>query len=448
MPLKIYNTLTKKKEDFIPIKKKNVNMYVCGPTVNDVPHLGHARMQIVFDAFRRYLIYLGYNVKFVSNITDIEDKIINKANELGVPIKELTNKNIKEHAEDYSSLGVLKPDIQPRATQYVEEMIDLVKRLEKKDYTYVVEGDGVYFDISKFHGYGKLSGIDLTQLKKSRKLKDESKGKNKKDDKDFVLWKFSKFGEPSWDSPWGKGRPGWHIECSAMNHAILGLPLDIHAGGQDLIFPHHEDEIAQAEAGYGKKFSNYWMHNGMVNVDKVKMSKSLGNFKTIKDLLKDYSGEVIRYFVLSTHYRKPMDFSLEKLNEAKTSLEKLRNAAQELKNDGSMNERFLEEFKKVMNQDFNTSGAINLIWAFLKDKKIKGKFNALKEIDKVLGFDFFKKEKLSIPKEIKGLLEEREKARGNEDWKIADDIREKISKKGYLIKDTDEGPILKKSKRI
>lgn len=409
MSLEIYNTLTKKKEKFTPIKKDQVHMYVCGPTVNDVPHLGHARVQIVFDSFRKYLISLGYKVKFVSNITDIEDKIINKANELGISINELTNKNIKEHDEDYSALGVLKPDVQPRATEYVKEMVDLVKRLEKAGYTYIVERDGVYFDISKFKGYGKLSGIDLTHLKKSRALKDESKGQNKKDDKDFVLWKFSKPEEPSWNSPWGKGRPGWHIECSAMNHKILGLPLDIHAGGQDLIFPHHEDEIAQAEAGYGEKFCNYWMHNGMVNIDKIKMSKSLGNFKTIKDLLKDYSGEVIRYFVLSTHYRKPMDFSLKKLDESKTSLEKLRNAAQEIEDNGPINKRYLEEFRKIMNQDFNTAGAINLLWILIKDKTAKGKVKTLKEFDKILGFNFFKKNKVVISKEIKKLLDEREK---------------------------------------
>ena len=269
--LKVYNTLSRKKEVFKSIKPKEVKMYVCGPTVNGVPHLGHARVQVVFDVLRKYLTYSGYNVKFVSNITDIEDKIITKAKELGISIEELSEKNLKEHLEDYKELGAKKPDLQPKATEYVKEMVDLVKKLEKKGYTYSIEGDGVYYDVSKFENYGKFSKIDLTELRSKRKLKDETKGQNKKDQKDFVLWKFSKPGEPAWDSPWGKGRPGWHIECSAMAHKILGNPFDIHAGGQDLIFPHHEDEIAQSEAGYGKKMANYWIHNGMVNINKVKM---------------------------------------------------------------------------------------------------------------------------------------------------------------------------------
>jgi cysteinyl-tRNA synthetase len=261
MALEIYNTLTRKKEEFKSINSNEVRMYVCGPTVNDVPHLGHARVQIIFDILRKYFIYSGYKMKFVSNVTDIEDKIIKKANELGISIKELTEKNLKEHLDDYAKLGVDKPDVQPKATEYVSEMIDLVKRLEDKGYTYVIPEDGVYYNISKFKEYGKLSGIDLGQLKSSRELKDDSKGQEKKDSKDFVLWKFSKPEEPSWDSPWGKGRPGWHIECSAMTHAILGNPFDIHAGGQDLIFPHHEDEIAQSEAAYNKKMCNYWILN-------------------------------------------------------------------------------------------------------------------------------------------------------------------------------------------
>jgi len=308
MTLKIYNTLTRKKEEFKPIIDNEVRMYVCGPTVNDVPHLGHARQQITFDVLRKYLIYLGYKVKFVSNITDIEDKIIIKARELNVDINELTKKNEIAHREDYSKINVMPPDIQPHATKYVNEMIELISLLEKKGYTYSIEGDGVYYNVSKFKDYGKLSKISLKDLKNKRKLKDESKGKEKRDEKDFVLWKFSKEGEPSWDSPWGKGRPGWHIECSAMSHKELGNPFDIHGGGQDLIFPHHEDEIAQSEAGYEKKMVNYWVHNGMVNVNNVKMSKSLGNFKTIRDLLKDYEGTVIRYFVLSNQYRQPIDF--------------------------------------------------------------------------------------------------------------------------------------------
>ncbi|MBT4376390.1 cysteine--tRNA ligase [archaeon] len=442
--LKVYNTLSKKKEVFKSVKKSEARIYVCGPTVNDVPHLGHARVQIIFDVLRKYLIYSGYKVKFVSNVTDIEDKIILKANELKIPIDELTKKNIKEHAEDYKALGVDKPDVQPKATEYIKEMIDLIQRLEKKGYTYVLEGDGVYYDISKFKNYGNLSGVKLEELKQQRKLKDETKGKKKKDSKDFILWKFSKPSEPSWDSPWGKGRPGWHIECSAMSNAILGLPLDIHAGGQDLIFPHHEDEIAQSEAGYGKKFSNYWMHNGMVNIDKIKMSKSLGNFKTIKDILKDYSGETIRYFILNNHYRKPIDFTKTKLDEAKSSLERLKGIISLLEDDKKINKKYLDEFEKLMNDDLNTSGVLNLIWKIVRDKKAKGKYQTIKEIDKVLGLNLLEKEKLKVPKEIKELAKQRQKARKEKNWKLSDELREKINKLGFIVKDTKEGYELKR----
>ena len=433
--LEIYNTLTKKKEEFRPVNKDEVRMYVCGPTVNDVPHLGHARVQIVFDILRKYFIHSGYKMKFVSNVTDIEDKIINKANELGISIKELTEKNLKEHLEDYAALGVDKPDIQPRATEYVQEMIDLVKNLEEKEYTYVIPEDGVYYNISKFNDYGKLSGINLEELKSGRELKDSTKGQGKKDSKDFVLWKFSKPDEPSWDSPWGKGRPGWHIECSAMTHSILDNPFDIHAGGQDLIFPHHEDEIAQSEAGYGKKMCNYWIHNGMVNVDKVKMSKSLGNFKTIKDLLEKYSGEVIRYFVINAHYRKPIDFSEEKLNESKTSLERLKNLTTNLEDDGKENKGYLEEFQKNMDEDLNTAGALNVIWKLARDEKAEGKYQTIKKIDKIFGLKLLEKDEIKIPQEIQDLLKERKIARENKDFEKSDELREKIKEFGFEVKD-------------
>lgn len=445
MSLEIYNTLTKKKEEFVPIKKNEVKMYVCGPTVNGVPHLGHARMQIIFDVLRKYFIYSGYKVKFVSNVTDIDDKIINKAKELGIDIKELTEKNLKEHIESYSLLGISTPDFRPRATEYVKEMIELIKKLEKKKMTYIVEGDGVYFDTTKFENYGKLSGINLNELKNVRKLKDDSKGQDKKNSKDFVLWKFSKEGEPSWKAPFGDGRPGWHIECSAMSHSILGNPFDIHAGGQDLIFPHHEDEIAQTEAGYGKKMCNYWIHNGMVNVDKIKMSKSLGNFTTIKDLLDVYSGEVIRYFVLGAHYRKPIDFSKTRLDEAKTSYERLKRKISMIKDDGKTNAVFIDEFKKLMDEDLNTSGTIKLLWKIVEDSG-HGKINSIKEIDSVLNLNLI--EKIKIPSEIKKLLEEREFARKNKNWKKSDEIRNKIIEKGFLVKDTQEGQIIEKSTNI
>ncbi len=433
--MKIYNTLTKSLEEFKPIKKNEIGMYVCGPTVNDVPHLGHARVQIIFDIFRKYFLFSGYEVKFVSNVTDIEDKIINKANELGVTIKKLTEKNLKEHLDDYAALGVDKPDVQPRATEYVEEMKELVQLLIDKGYTYSLEGDGIYYDVSKFKDYGKLSGINLEELQSKRCLKDISKGQEKKDSKDFVLWKFSKEGEPSWEASFGNGRPGWHIECSSMTHAILGNPFDIHAGGQDLIFPHHEDEIAQSEAGYGVKMCNYWIHNGMVNVDKVKMSKSLGNFKTIKDLLKKYSGEVIRYFVINTHYRKPVDFSLEKINEAKISLERLKGLIKNLKDDKKENEKYLTEFKKAMDEDMNTAGALNGLWKLVRDEKIEGKIATIKKIDEIFCLNLLKEEKVEIPAEVKSLLEKRTKAREEKDWAKSDEFRDKIKELGFEIKD-------------
>jgi len=438
MVLKLYNTLSRKKEIFKPIEKGKVKIYVCGPTVNDVPHLGHARSQISFDILRRYLIYSGYKVKFVSNVTDIEDKIIDKAKELGIKIEDLTRKNLKEHLEDYSKLGVLKPDVQPFATQYINQMVDLIKKLESKGFTYLSEG-GVYFDISKFKEYGKLSKQNTKNLQKGKRVKEKTNN-------DFVLWKFSKLGEPFWNSPWGNGRPGWHIECSAMSYSILGLPLDIHGGGQDLIFPHHEDEIAQSEVAYGKPLANYWVHNGMVNVDKIKMSKSLGNFKTIKDLLKEYPGEVIRYFVFSSHYRKPIDFSKKALEISKNSYERLKNLVSELKDDKIINKKFLKEFTKSMDDDLNTPQALQVLWKLIRDSKVQGKVRVLKKMDEVFGLNLFKKEKLEIPPEIKKLSQEREKARKKKNWNLADDIREKIKEKGYEIEDSQSGSIIKKIK--
>jgi cysteinyl-tRNA synthetase len=441
MTLNIYNTLTRKKDIFKTIDKNKARIYVCGPTVNDLPHVGHARQQISFDVLRKYLKFLGYKVIFVSNVTDIEDKIINKANELGIPIEELTEKNYKAHMEDYEAIGVEKPNIQPRATQYVNEMIDLIKRLENKKCTYILEGDGVYYDVSKFKGYGKLSHQNVEDLRMGTRIKVKDEKKNPQD---FVLWKFSKPEEPSWNSPWGKGRPGWHIECSSMSHALLGLPLDLHGGGQDLIFPHHEDEIAQSEAGYEKKFSNYWMHNGMVNVNGTKMSKSLGNFKTIRDILEEYSGETIRYFVLSTHYRKPVDFSKKELEESKASVQRLKNIISEIKEDGKINKEYLEEFEKAMDDDLNTPKALQVLWKLARDGKAKGKIKTIEKIDGVFGLNLLKKEEVEASKDIKKLLEERENARFKKDWKKADELREKIKSLGFIIDDTKDGVKIKK----
>jgi len=439
--LKLYNTLTRKKQVFKSIKKDSVKMYVCGPTVNDVPHLGHARQQISFDVLRRYLKFLGYKVKFVSNITDIEDKIINKANELNESIESVIKRNLKEHLSDYKEIHVEKPDVQPKATENVKEMIDLIKNLEKKGFTYIIEGDGVYYDISKFKYYGKLSHQDIKKLKSGIRVTEKEGKKNKED---FVLWKLSKPNEPSWNSPWGKGRPGWHIECSAMSATILGLPLDIHGGGQDLIFPHHEDEIAQSEAGYGNKFSNYWIHNGLVNIEKIKMSKSLGNFKTIRDVLKDYSGEIIRYFIISTQYRKPIDFSKKALENSENSYQRLKNIISEIKDDKKVNKEYLKKFREAMDDDLNTAKALRILWKLVRDNRAYGKIQTIKKIDEVFALDLLKKEKTLFPNNIEKLAEERQKARKEKNWDKSDELRNKINNLGFFIEDKKEGYVLKK----
>lgn len=441
MALKFYNTLTRKKEVFKPVKEGEVGIYVCGPTVNGVPHLGHAMSQISFDVARRYLKYLGYNVKFVSNITDIEDKIIDAANEAGEDIKKFSERNMKMHMEDYDALGVLKPDMQPKATEYVKDMVELVKKLEEKGYTYVIEGDGVYYDISKFKDYGKLSHQDIKKLKAGArvKVKDKKKGRE-----DFVLWKFSKPGEPSWKSPWGNGRPGWHIECSAMSKSILGIPIDIHGGGQDLIFPHHEGEIAQSEAAYGKQFVKYWLHNGLVNVKGTKMSKSLGNFTTIRDLLRDYNGLIIRYFVVSHYYRKPLDFSKETMDSAHQSYKRLKNIISELKDDGKVNKKYLKEFEDAMNDDLNTSRALQVLWKLVRDEKAEGKIKTIKKMDEVFGLNLLEKEEIKVPAEVKKLVEERENARRKKDWARADNLRKKIKGKGWIVEDVGDGSKVKR----
>lgn len=436
MGLKLFNTFGRKEQVFKPIHKDEVRMYVCGPTVNDVPHLGHARQQITFDVLRKYLIYLGYKVKFVSNVTDIDDKIINKAKELGEDINHLTQRNLKAHLEDYSKLGVDKPDIQPKATEYIDEMIGLVKRLENKGYAYVIDGDGVYFDVSKFKEYGKLSGQNLEDLKSNVRKKTSDEKRNKED---FVLWKFSKPEEPKWKSPWGDGRPGWHIECSAMSEKLLELPFDIHGGGQDLIFPHHEDEVAQSEAATGKKFVNFWVHNGMVNVDNVKMSKSLGNFKTIRDLLKNYSGEIIRYFVISNQYRKPVDFTNSTLENAKNSYERLKRIIEVIKDDGKINQKYLKEFEKAMDNDINTSEALAVLWKLVRDEKAEGKVKTIEKIDSVFCLNLLKRNVVEIPDEVKKLVEERENARKNKNFKLSDELRDKINKLGFNIADSKDG---------
>jgi cysteinyl-tRNA synthetase len=432
--LKLYNTLTRKKEKFVPIKKGKIGMYVCGPTVNGVPHLGHAMSQVSFDVVRRYLIFSGYDVKFVSNITDIDDKIIAGATEQKISIEEFSKKNEAAHKEEYAKLGVMVPNVVPKATEYVFEMIELVKKLEDGGFTYLIGGDGVYFDTSKFEGYGKLSGQDLEKLEsgKRKKLTD-----GKKNDGDFVLWKLAKEGEPSWEASWGDGRPGWHIECSAMTESVLGLPFDIHGGGGDLIFPHHEDEIAQSEAGYGKTMCNYWMHNGMITVDGKKMGKSLGNFKNIEDL--EFPAMAIRYFVVSNHYRRPLDFSEIALQDAKNSYERLKRLVLALVDDGKINEEYLGKFREAMDDDFNGPRAMAVLWELVRDEGAKGKVGAIQKIDEVFGLRLLEKEKIDIPKGVLKLVEKRETARKEKNWKGADELRDEILKMGFVVRDIENG---------
>lgn len=437
--LKLYNTLTRKKEKFVPIKKGKIGMYVCGPTLNGIPHLGHAMSQISFDVIRRYLIFSGYDVKFVSNITDIDDKIIQGANRGKTTIEKFSEKNEKSHKEEYRKLGIMNPDVQPKATKYVNEMVVLIKKLEEKGYTYLIDGDGVYYDISKFKEYGKLSKQTIENLESGKRV---AVSEDKRNSGDFVLWKFAKDGEPFWESPWGKGRPGWHIECSAMSEKILGLPFDIHGGGADLIFPHHEDEIAQSEAGYGKKMVNYWTHNGMVTVDGKKMGKSLGNFKNIEDL--KFPSMAIRYFIVSNHYRKPLDFSETALENAQNSYERLKRLVSNLEDDGEINGKYIEEFKVEMDNDFNTPKAMAILWKLVRDENAKGKVKAIKKMDEVFGLNLLEKTAVEIPKGILDLAKEREVARKNKEWEKSDELRDELKEKGWAVKDKKNGFELEK----
>ena len=442
--LKLYNTLTRKKEVFKPIKVGKIGMYVCGPTLNGIPHLGHAMSQISFDVLRRYLIFSGFDVEFVSNITDIDDKIIAGANEAGIGIDEFSEKNLKAHTVEYEKLNIMKPDVQPRATDYVKDMIGLVKKLEKKGVTYLIEGDGVYFDISKFDDYGKLSGQNVEDLEGGKRVAVDGK----KNNGDFALWKLAKEGEPSWDSPWGEGRPGWHIECSAMSEKILGLPFDIHGGGSDLIFPHHEDEVAQSETGYGKEMAKFWVHNGMVTVGGKKMGKSLGNFKNIEDL--DYAPMVIRYFVVSNQYRKPLDFSKTALDDARNSYERLKRlclAAKDArksevgsrKSEEKVNEKYLKMFEKEMDDDLNAPRAMAVLWKLVRDSDADGKVGTIRKMDEVFGLELLDKEEVLIPAKVQDIVDEREGARAGKDFARSDLLRDRLKDMGWIVRDGKDG---------
>jgi len=451
--LKIKNTMTGKKEEFKPLdpKGKKVSMYVCGPTVYDVAHLGHGRSAVCFDVVRRYLRYKEYDVKFVSNYTDIDDKMINRAKEEDVTVPELAERIIPEYEEDYDALGVLPADEAPTATSYIDEMVDFVSRMQDAGVTYVIEGDGVYFDVSKSAEYGKLSGQKLEELKVGARV---AENEEKKNPYDFVVWKFAKDGEPHWSSPWGDGRPGWHLECSAMSWKILGEKFDIHGGGGDLTFPHHECEIAQSESVFGSgSFAQYWMHNGFITVNKEKMSKSLGNFSTLKDILGKYSGQVVRLMFLQTHYSNPIEFSEDLLEQAKASLARIHDFVRNLKasNGDSMDfdlEPFVEKFETAMDNDFDTSGGLAAVFDLIKDVGWDSGYQAdpilklLEVFDEVLGVIFV--EEGELDDEVEALIKAREEAREGKDFEKADQIRNDLLKKGIEIEDTPNGTLWKR----
>lgn len=460
--MKIYNTLTRKKEDFKPIQAGKALIYVCGPTVYNYIHIGNSRPMIVYDTLRRYLIYIGYDVKFVSNFTDIDDKIINRAKEENVPFTDITKKYIDAYLEDSYGLNLFESHtIHPKATECINEMIEFVKVLEEKGIAYNVDGN-VYFDITKAKDYGKLSKKNIDDLRAGARIDISDEKKNPLD---FALWKKRKDEtEPAWESPWGMGRPGWHLECSVMAKKFLGDTIDIHAGGEDLQFPHHENEIAQSECCNGKVFANYWMHNGMINIDNVKMSKSKGNFFTIKDIQKEYDLEVIRLWILSTHYRNPLNFSREVMEQTKNGLERMYNGKEHLerlleiceeKEDGDIS-RLVElkkEFLDCMDDDLNTADAISKVYELIRYantfdentdlKVVKGAVKLLSDFSSVLGL-LYKEEDDNLDEKVEKLIEEREEARKNKDFKRADEIRDILKEMNIELKDTRNGVVWKR----
>jgi cysteinyl-tRNA synthetase len=471
--IKIYNTLTGKKEEFIPLKPKKVNMYVCGITAYDVCHLGHARSAIVFDIIKRYFRYRGYEVTHVRNVTDIDDKIIARATQEKISTEEVAKKYSEEYYRDMELLGVSRADIEPNATDHIPEMINMIQGLIDRGYAYTVDGD-VYFEVSKFPDYGKLSKKNIEELLAGARVDIDER---KRSPLDFALWKASKEGEPYWESPWGKGRPGWHIECSAMSTKYLGESFDIHGGGADLIFPHHENEIAQSEAYTGKPFVRYWMHNGFITVDKEKMSKSLGNFFTIKEILEKYEPEVVRYFLLSTHYRSPIEFSDAQLNEAELSIDRYYSTVMRI-NDfietstttekitnstglENLLSSFKDKFHAAMNDDFNTALALGNIFELIRevnrflDSRPSGQKakelviqtkELLAEVGKVLNIfnktpeewyrSLMKVKKITLSEtELQEKIRERQQARSRKDWATADNIRNELAEKGIILED-------------
>ena len=461
--MKIYNTLTRQKEEFVPVHPGKVGMYVCGPTVYNYIHIGNARPMIIFDTVRRYFEYKGYEVNYVSNFTDVDDKIIKKANEEGVTATEIAERYIKECKQDMQALNIKPATHQPRATEEIGGMIKMIETLIEKGHAYEVNGT-VYFKTRSFKDYGKLSKKNIDDLEAGHREIKVTGEEGKKDPLDFVLWKPKKEGEIAWDSPWGEGRPGWHIECSEMSKKYIGDTIDIHAGGEDLIFPHHENEIAQSEACNDEKFANYWMNNGFLNINNKKMSKSAGNFFTVREIGEKYPLQVIRFFMLSAHYRTPLNFSDTLVESAKTGLDRILTAidlCREMaakEETGTLSdaekehfanvEALVKKFEDAMEDDFNTADAVSVIFEIVRESNstvkdfsadyAKKVLKVLEDLCGVLGIETTKEEEI-LDEEIEKLIEERQTARKNKDFARADEIRDQLLEQGIVLKDTREG---------
>lgn len=457
--MKILNTLTRRKEEFVPINEGKVGIYVCGPTVYDYIHIGNARPMIVFDTLRRYLEYKGYDVNYVSNFTDVDDKIIKRANEEGVDASVISERYIAEVKKDMAALNVREATTHPKATEEIPDMIEMVKTLIEKGYAYEVNGT-VYFRTRKFKDYGKLSKKNIDDLRSGNRDLLVSGVDEKEDPLDFVLWKPKKEGEPSWPSPWGEGRPGWHLECSVMSKKYIGDVIDIHAGGEDLVFPHHENEIAQSEAANGTEFARYWMHNGFLKINNEKMSKSLGNFFTVREIAEKYPLQVIRFFMLSAHYRSPLNFSADLVEASKNGLERILTAVDRLKSisgtEGEVDkavademDAFVKKYEAAMDDDLNTADAISVIFELVKyanvnvtEESTKATvelvLNTVTKLCDILGIITEKKKEI-LDSDIEALIEERQAARKAKNFARADEIRDQLSDMGIILEDTREG---------
>lgn len=458
--LKIYNTLKREKEEFKPINPNQIGMYVCGVTVYDLCHFGHGRTFVSFDVIVRYLRYSGYNVRYVRNITDVDDKIIKRALENKETCDQLVDRMIAEMHKDFDALNILRPDVEPRATKHIPEIIVMVEKLIANGHAYVAEDGDVMFDVESFKQYGALSRQNLEQLQAGARVEIKSVKKNPMD---FVLWKMSKENEPSWQSPWGNGRPGWHIECSAMNSKELGEHFDIHGGGSDLMFPHHENEIAQSCCAHGGDYVNYWLHTGMLTIDKEKMSKSLGNFFSIRHMLGLYDAESLRYFFLTAHYRSLLDYSVENLDLARSALERLYTSLRGCDVSGAAEggEHYVEAFKTAMDDDFNTPGALAVLFEIARElnklktedmAKANGLAVRLKELASVLGLleqdpeSFLQGDTNSDEAaEIEALIKQRNEAKANKNWAVADEVRDKLKAMNIVLEDTPNGTIWRKA---